>query len=89
MNIRLMYQWVADRSAEASQEWFVKQCQNPFASLYLYHKIGRLTVAEHCPEGFELSTGKRLGPGGSREQIAAQIEEAARKLPILPDSITE
>lgn len=62
---------------------------SPYTALYLYHKRGALTVATDKPEGFELSDGRRLTPGRTKDQTTAWIVEVSRRLPILPEELCQ
>lgn len=77
--------WLWDQSLKASKEWNIAQTRDIFASLYLYHKRGELTVSRDAPTGFELSTGERLGQSGTTEQMMHKIYTIARRLPCLPE----
>lgn len=78
-------QWLWEKSWRAAEQWFALQVREPWASLYLWYKPqgGELAVAPEKPEGFELGDGKRIGPNGTVEQVAARVHEVGRRLPIL------
>lgn len=76
--------WLWDQAQAAAELWNREQRRDMFASLYLYHKPGNLTVCGNTvPDGFELADGRRLCPSGTIEQIRNRIYEVSRRLPIL------
>lgn len=82
-------QFVYAQAEKASQDWFERQCLNPYESLYLYYRAGELAVFnEQAPEAFKLGSQTRLSPAWSRTQVKAFIAQAARSLPCLPSELT-
>lgn len=77
-------QWLWNESAKAADEWYRLQCRDIYASLYLYYRRGELRIAGDCPPGFELGSGRRIGPGSTKDMVKQWIYETSRRLPCLP-----
>jgi hypothetical protein len=80
--------FVWEQADKASLQWFRAQSANPYAAIYLYYRRGELAALDdrfHAEaHGWTLGRPERLSPACTRQQIKAQIEQAARWLPFLP-----
>lgn len=88
MTLKQVDNLIYEQAEKASQQWFRAQSANPYAAIYLYYKVGELAAFEdHCHtelHGWTLGLQQRLSPALTRQQVKAQIAEAARRLPFLP-----
>lgn len=66
-----------------TQDWFVAQCQNPCAKLYLYRMGSEYGVREQCeyPAGATLMSDRRISPMWSQSQAQDIIRMMILGLP--------
>ncbi len=86
---------LADVAAELAADWFVRQCENNFAMLYLYMietnretgEGGKLAIAESNQElpgdDWKLATGERISPSWDQDRARVRIGLSMRSLSIL------
>lgn len=86
---KAIYAFIDEQCQKAAREWHAIQFRDPYAAVYLYHKLGELTAAKETPPGFALSDGRRLPPGNTIAQTAQHINSLTGRLPILPPHLTQ
>lgn len=85
MNLQEIEKWLHEKTRAAAEKWFIEQCQNSFASFYLYYKAGDITISQDTPgEEWHLATPQRISRAMSMEQVKYSILETLSRCPCLP-----
>ena len=85
MEYKEAMQWFHAEVAQAVDNWFTSQCQNPHESYYAYCKPGSLRIAPDAPDAsYELVTGERVNKGFSRANAISWLTKYASSASCLP-----
>jgi len=78
---------VAHEAKEKARYWFIKQCENPYESFFLYydqHEYIKFCISNTLlSSAWILASLQRIGPGDTEEQVVQFIIDTVWKLPIL------